>query len=107
MAKSIITALRDELQYPIKIGFLENTLIKRELDGNLAFTADMAKDNAYRGAVADCYIALIMSPNIAEGDMQFSLTYKSEMLKIANSIYLSIGEGPADIADKPIVYIEN
>ena len=29
------------------------------------------------------------------------------MLKIANSIYLSIGEEPADIADKPIVYIEN
>ena len=107
MAKTIFSALRDHLNYPLKAGFLENVLIERGLNGKHKFTAAIAKSNAYRGAVADCITGLILSPDMAEGDMRFDLTYKDMMLKKANSIYASIGEGLIDAADKPIVYIES
>lgn len=105
--KTIKTALRDEIQYPISDGFIENKLIERGLDGDESYTMEVAKSHSYRGAVADCLVGLIYSPNISEGDVSFSQTDKDKMLKIANSIYLSIGEQPADSADKPVVHIEN
>ena len=107
MSKTIETALKDEIEYPLKKGLFENVLIKRDLNGSDDFTFEVSKSASYRGAVADCYVKLIMSPNATEGDMSFSQTEKNTMLKIANSIYLSIDEEPVDIADKPIVYIEN
>lgn len=107
MWKQIAAALKDEFQYPIKEGFLENKLIERGLDGVSSFTKEVAESDAYRGAVADCIVGLILSPNIAEGDVNISLTYKDMMLKKANSIYVSIGEPPVDFADKPKVFIEN
>jgi hypothetical protein len=107
MAKTIFEALRDKIHYPLKKGFFENVLIERGLDGDDQYTQDVAKDKAYRGAVADCYVALVVSPNIVEGGVSIDQTYKENILKIANSIYLSIGEDPADIGDKPMVFIES
>ena len=107
MNKTIITALRDTIHYPLKQGFIENTLIERGLNYGDDFNTEVAKSNAYRGAVADCIVGLILSPNVSEGDMNISLTYKDMMLKRANSIYVSIGEEAVDFANKPAVYIEN
>ena len=107
MSKTIIAALRDEIQYPIKAGFFENKLIERGLKEGDEFDMEVAKSDSYRGAVADCIVGLILSPNVAEGDIKFDLTSKEMMLKKANSIYQSIGEDPVDAGDKPIVYIES
>ena len=107
MAKTIITALRDEIRYPIKAGFFENRLIERGLTESDNFDMDVAKSDPYRGAVADCIVGMLLSPDITEGDMRISQTEKGIMLKRANSIYLSIGEDPVDIGDKPCVYIES
>lgn len=107
MAKTIKAALRDEIGYPLKGGFFENKLIERGINGDDDYTSEVAKGDSFRGAVADCIKALILSPNISEGDISISLTDKDRMLRIANSIYASIGEDSIDIADKPIVYIES
>lgn len=107
MGKTILQALLDEIQYPIKTGFFENKLIDRELNPEDDFTIEVARSKSYRGAFADCIVGLILSPNITEGDINFSITYKDMMLKKANSVYQSIGEDPIDVGDKPAVYIED
>ena len=107
MAKTIFEALRDNFMYSLTKGFFENRLIERGLNETDPFTTDVAKSNAYRGAIADSIKWLIVSPNMSEGDISFSQNEKDKMLKVANSIYAEIGEEPIDAADKPIVYIES
>ena len=104
MTKIITTALLDEVHYPIKKGFVENKLIARELSGNEEFNSDVSKSIPFRGAVADCLVGLVLSPNVSEGDISFSQTDKDNMLRIANAIYQSIGE---PTVGEPKVFIEN
>jgi hypothetical protein len=105
--KTIFAALTDEVHYPLNNGFVENRLIMRELNGDGEFTFDVAKSNAFRGAVADCLISLITAPNFSEADISISMQDRDLILKRANSIYTSIGEDdsvlPAE--DEPKVYI--
>ena len=108
MSKTIKIALKDDFRkYSISDGFFENRLIERDLNGDDLFTSAVSKSKPYRGAIADCCRWLILFPHLVEGDITISPTEKKEMLKIANSIYQSIGEEPVDVADKPIVYIES
>lgn len=104
--KTILQALKDEVHYKLSSGFFENRLLERGLSGDVECTADIFKSKPFKGAVADCLISLLSAPNFVEGDVQFSLTDKSNILKLANSIYKSIGEPSVGVDNKePTVYV--
>ena len=103
--KTIREALIDEIGYPLNEGCIENKIIARNLDGTKVFTYDIAVSDTYKGAVADCLIALISSPNFSEADKSFSLSDKELILRKANCIYNSIGEKSVALGERPMVYI--
>lgn len=98
--KTIQQALIDEILYPIPLGYVENKLIERELDGSLEYTVEVRRTKNYKGALADCYFSLLQSVNISESDKSIgSLTDadKRLLLKKANALYNEIGEAPPDV----------
>ena len=103
--KTIREALIDEIGYPIGGGCVDNKIIARNLIGENEFTYEVSTSASYIGALADCLVALIYSPNFSEADKSFSLSDKELILRRANSLYHSIGESSVAIGAK--VYIEN
>lgn len=103
--KTILSALKDEIHYPVPDGFLENKLIKRRLSGADEYSSTVANSNDFQGVLADCYIGLLDAINFSEGDKNVALPYRDLLLKKANAIYKAIGE--QTISDEtPTVYIE-
>lgn len=105
--KTILEALRDEIHYPLPTGYLENKLIVRGLNKDDEFDPETARGKDFRGCVADCLVGLVTSPNISEGGVSISQTYKDQIMKIANSIYTSIGENEVTDEKEPTVTIVN
>jgi len=108
MSKTIREALIDEIIYPLPEGKVENKIISRGLDGDEEYDIDVAKSNEYRGAYADCLIALVQSVSFSESDKSVSAISddtKKKLLSIANSIYKAIGEDEVLAEPKPMVYI--
>ncbi len=103
--KTILSALKDEIHYPVPDGFLENKLIKRGLSGADEYSSTVANSNDFQGVLADCYIGLLDAVDFSEGDKNVTLPNRDLLLKKANSIYKAIGE--QTISDEtPTVYIE-
>lgn len=105
--KTIGEALLDELIYPIPFGHAENICIKRRIDIEGEFNADIAESEGYKGALADCLYSLIQSVNFSEADKSVgSLTDKQreQIIKKANALYSKLGEPLID-DEKPMVYI--
>ena len=108
MSKTIFQALVDEIIYPMPEGKIENKLIARGLNGDAEYSFEIAKTNEYRGAYADCLIALVQAVNFSESDKSvgsLSDEVKKRLLAIANSIYKAIGEEEVLAEPKPMVYI--
>ncbi len=108
MSKTIREALIDEIIYPLPEGKIENKIISRGLDGDEEYDIEVAKSNEYRGAYADCLIALVQSVSFSESDKSVSAISddtKKKLLSIANSIYKAIGEDEVLAEPKPMVYI--
>lgn len=105
--KTIREALIDEIGYPLGAGCVENKIIARNLNCSHEFTYDVAQSPQYKGALADCLVALISSPNFSEADKSFSLSDKELILRKANFLYNSIGEASVALGEKPKVFIEN
>ena len=103
--KTITEALLDEVHYPIPEGFVYNRLVARGLDGDSDFSQDVANSTAFRGAVADTLVSLVQAPNFSEASKSISLGDRNLILKLANSIYSSIGEDEVDVGDVPKVFI--
>lgn len=106
--KTICEALIDEIHYPIGRGFIENVLIARGLECDVEFDMDVASSMSYKGAIADCLRSLLFSVNFSEADKSvgsLSSEDKTRILRMANSIYASIGEEPIEYDLKPKVYI--
>lgn len=106
--KTIQQALIDEIHYPIPLGFVENVLIKRNLNAEDKFDYETAHSNEYMGALADCLYSLIQAINFSEADKSIgSLSDKqiTAIISQMNSIYESIGEEPKEVELKPVVYI--
>lgn len=101
--KTIQQALKDEVQYPFNIGFIENKLLMRGIDGCARFSPEVARSKEFKGAVADCLVALIEAPNFSEGGISISLSDKELIRKRANSLYRTIGEPDFDASSKPKV----
>lgn len=108
MSKTIKQALIDEIIYPIPEGKVDNKIIARGLNGDDEYTIETAKSNMYRGAYADCLVALIQSVSFSESDKSVSAIsddVKKKLLTVANSIYKAIGEEEVLAEPEPMVYI--
>ena len=105
--KTIQQALIDEIHYPIPIGFVENVMIKRNLNGDDEFNYDIAHSSGYQGALADCLWSLVQAINFSEADKSFGALSdkdKERILLRVNYIYNTIGEPSVELEAKPIVY---
>lgn len=102
--KTIAQALKDEIYYPVNDGKIDNTLLRRGLDGSGTISAEVLNSPEFNGAVADCLYSLVEAPNLSESDISISLQDRDLILKKANSIYTAIGEQEKNL-DEPKVYI--
>lgn len=106
--KTIQQALIDEIHYPIPIGFVENVMIKRNLNTDDELDYDVYNSNEYQGALADCLWSLVQAINFSEADKSFGALSdkdKERILLRVNSIYNAIGEPPVELDPKPMVYV--
>ncbi|MES5135651.1 hypothetical protein ABVC71_08130 [Prevotella amnii] len=104
--KTVLQALRDEIHYPIPVGFIENKLIERQLEGGAEYSYEVLQTNEWKGALADCLYSLLQAVNYSESDKSVgTLTDedKRRLLVRINSLYKSIGEPTVDV-DNPMVY---
>lgn len=106
--KTILQALKDEIHYPISDGFVENAMIKRNLNGDDEFNHGVSLSNEYQGAYADCLWSLVQAINFSESDKSFGALSdkdKERILLRVNSIYKAIGEEPVELEQKPMVHV--
>lgn len=104
--KTIKQALIDEIHYPIPLGFVENKLIERQLDGDDDYTFEVAQSPKWKGVLADCLYSLVQAVNFSESDKSvgtLSDSDKERLLVRINTLYKSIGETQA--LGQPMVYI--
>ena len=100
--KTIRQALKDEIHYPIRNGFIDNKLLKRGLDADREIDVEIISSKEFIGATADCLYSLVDSPNFSESDISISLQDRDLILKKANLLYKSIGEEEKNL-DQPVV----
>lgn len=104
--KTIKQALIDEIHYPIPIGFVENKMIERQLNGDDEYTFEVAQSKEWKGALADCLYSLIQAVSLSESDKSIGTLSdkdKERLLVRINALYKTIGESPA--LGQPMVYI--
>ncbi|MFQ8804114.1 MAG: hypothetical protein ACLR8Y_02020 [Alistipes indistinctus] len=98
----------DEIHYPIPVGFVENVLIRRGLDGDAAYDAATANSAPYQGALADCLWSLVQAINFSEADKSYGALSdkdKERILLRVNKIYNTIGEPAVEAEAQPKVYV--
>lgn len=106
--KTVGQALTDEVHIPIPYGFIENACIKRELDIEAEFNSTIAKSDAYKGALADCFLSLIQAVSFSESDKSIgslSEDQRKAILVQVNRLYNAIGEEEVTLTPQPMVYI--
>mgnify|MGYP006872346343 FL=1 len=104
--KTIKQALIDEIHYPISLGFVENKMIERQLNGDDEYTFEVAQSKEWKGALADCLYSLIQAVSLSESDKSIGTLSdkdKERLLVRINALYKAIGESPA--LGQPMVYI--
>lgn len=104
--KTIKQALIDEIHYPIPLGFVENKMIERQLNGDDEYTFEVAQSKEWKGALADCLYSLIQAVSLSESDKSIGTLSdkdKERLLVRINTLYKAIGETPA--LGQPMVYI--
>lgn len=104
--KTIKQALIDEIHYPIPLGFVENKMIERQLNGDDEYTFEVAQSKEWKGALADCLYSLIQAVSLSESDKSIGTLSdkdKERLLVRINALYKTIGDSPA--LGQPMVYI--
>lgn len=104
--KTIKQALIDEIHYPIPLGFVENKMIERQLNGDDEYTFEVAQSKEWKGALADCLYSLIQAVSLSESDKSIGTLSdkdKERLLVRINALYKTIGESP--VLGQPMVYI--
>lgn len=104
--KTIKQALIDEIHYPVSLGFVENKMIERQLNGDDEYTFEVAQSKEWKGALADCLYSLIQAVSLSESDKSIGTLSdkdKERLLVRINALYKTIGESPA--LGQPMVYI--
>ena len=105
MAKTVKQALIDAIHYPIPVGFVENTIIERQLNEETEYTYEISQSKAFKGALADCLYSLLQAVSVSESDKSVgTLTDKDKerLLVRINSLYQEIGEDSP--LGQPMVY---
>ena len=105
--KTVLQALRDEIHYPVPVGYIENKLIERQLDGCAEYSYDVSQTNEWKGALAGCLYSLLQAVAYSESDKSvgtLSDEDKKRLLARINSLYKSIGEATVSLG-QPMVYI--
>jgi hypothetical protein len=82
-------ALQSTTSYPIVADTIERLLVDRGLEPAAVYSG---KSQAFDLAKADLYKELIAGANISEGGYSVSMTEKTQLLNIANSIYAQYSE---------------
>src|SRR3712207_2413892 len=103
--KTVLQALRDEIHYPLPVGFVENKLIARRLEGSLDFTYEITLMKEWKGALADCLYSLLQAVTYHESDKSIGTLSdkdKERLLARINTLYKSIGESTVNIG-QPMV----
>lgn len=103
--KTILQALQDEIHYPMPIGYLENRMLIRGLDGNDECSVEILSSNAFLGCVADCIKSLVLLPEVREGDKVVKIADKDALLAYAKALYNRIGEEEEENGLVPLVEI--
>ena len=96
----------DEIHYPIPLGFVENKMIERQLNGDDEYTFEVAQSKEWKGALADCLYSLIQAVSLSESDKSIGTLSdkdKERLLVRINALYKTIGESHA--LGQPMVYI--
>ena len=104
--KTIKPALIDEIHYPIPLGFVENKMIERQLNGDDEYTFEVAQSKEWKGALADCLYSLIQAVSLSESDKSIGTLSdkdKERLLVRINALYKTIGESHS--LGQPMVYI--
>ena len=106
MGKTVKQALIDAIHYPIPVGFVENTIIERQLNEDDEYTYEVSQSKEFKGALADCLYSLLQAVSVHESDKSVgTLTDKDKerlMVRI-NALYEAIGEDHP--LGQPMVYI--
>ena len=106
MAKTVKQALIDAVHYPIPVGFVENTIIERQLEEDADYTYEVYQSREFKGALADCLYSLLQAVSVTESDKSIGTLSdkdKERLLVRINSLYQSIGEESP--LGQPMVYI--
>ena len=106
--KTVIQALRDEIIYPLPYGMVENKVIRRQLNGDAEYSAEIDETAAWKGALADCLFSLLQAVNFSEADKSvgnLTDTQRKMILARANRLYKDIGEEEKEDPQSPKVYI--
>lgn len=104
---TILEALKSKVSYPLPDSFFQSVLIERGLSGEDEFTQSIARSKEFDLAKADVWIALVTASQVQEGNYSISLNDKSNMIKLANTIYRKYGEPEyreADAAKPTVAY---
>lgn len=104
--KTIKQALIDEIHYTIPLGFVENKMIERQLNGDDEYTFEVAQSKEWKGALADCLYSLIQAVSLSESDKSvgtLSDKDKERLIVRVSALYKSIGE--THQLGQPTVYI--
>jgi len=102
--KTIRQALIDEIHYPIPVGYVENRLFARGLDGESEISIEILQGPEFSGAVADCLWSLIQAPNISEADKSVTLPDRDTLLRLANYYYKLAGEPERTIGEPTVSF---
>ena len=102
--RTVLQALIDEIDYPFPEGKMLNRLAVRGLEPDDIVSAGILSGKEFLGAKADCLMELVFAPNFTEADKSVSLPDRDAILRMANSIYVSIGEADK-VQGMPTVYV--
>nr|DAX44883.1 MAG TPA: hypothetical protein [Caudoviricetes sp.] len=107
--KTILQALRDEIHYPIPVGFIENKLIARQLRAEDPYNHEVSECCMWKGALADCLYSLLQAVSYSESDKSvgtLSDKDKERLLVRVNALYESIGEPTVGIGLPTVTFGE-
>lgn len=85
-----LEAIGASVIYPVEEAKLNKALFDRDLTPTDQYTKENKK--ALDLACADLYGIMVTAPQISEGGFSLSLSDKSNLLKVASSIYVKYGE---------------
>ncbi len=86
------TALLNSVSFPLSAAQVEVAAVKRGLDYGSQYTRETANSEAYELTYADCLRLLITQPNVSEGGVSISMSDRTTLVAMANSIYGKYGE---------------